>query len=241
MSNTNTGMQWDEPFGWAPTNWIAVAGLEAYGFRADAARIAQHFDATVDAGFAADGTIREKYNVVSGNSNVKVSAGYNANEIGFGWTNAVYLKMKQDYRKRTGTELAATDNVESHAGPQIRKGASIANGSAPSSLFLALNYSGSASVPFTLKLPVSTSRRYSAVRRPPNGIVALGHNRLSGFRHHAHVARLQFKPHLLRGASLQMNPLEAPQRPERRARNLREVEIKLRNLIARLACRYWSQ
>ena len=27
-SNTNTGLQWDEPFGWAPTNWIAVAGLE---------------------------------------------------------------------------------------------------------------------------------------------------------------------------------------------------------------------
>jgi alpha,alpha-trehalase len=26
MSNTNTGTQWDEPFGWAPTNWISVAG-----------------------------------------------------------------------------------------------------------------------------------------------------------------------------------------------------------------------
>ena len=23
MSNFNSGMQWDEPFGWAPTNWIA--------------------------------------------------------------------------------------------------------------------------------------------------------------------------------------------------------------------------
>ena len=52
-----------------------MAGLEAYGFRADAARIAEHFDATVDAGFAADGTIREKYNVVKGNSDVKVSTG----------------------------------------------------------------------------------------------------------------------------------------------------------------------
>ncbi|HEV2487707.1 MAG TPA: trehalase family glycosidase [Terracidiphilus sp.] len=98
-SNTNTGLQWDEPFGWAPTNWIAVAGLEAYGFRADAARIAQHFDATVDAGFAADNTIREKYNVVTGNSNVKVSAGYTTNEIGFGWTNAVYLKLKEVAQK----------------------------------------------------------------------------------------------------------------------------------------------
>jgi alpha,alpha-trehalase len=94
-SNTNTGLQWDEPFGWAPTNWIAVAGLEAYGFRADAARVAEHFDATVDAGFATDGTIREKYNVVKGNSDVQVSTGYTANVIGFGWTNAIYLKMRE--------------------------------------------------------------------------------------------------------------------------------------------------
>ena len=94
-SNTNTGLQWDEPFGWAPTNWIGVAGLNAYGFRTDAARIAQHFDATVDAGFAADGTIREKYDVVAGNSNVRVNTGYTTNEIGFGWTNAVYLKMRE--------------------------------------------------------------------------------------------------------------------------------------------------
>ncbi len=95
MSNTNTGLQWDEPYGWAPTNWIAVAGLDAMGFHADAARIAQHFDATVDAGFAADGTIREKYNVVAGNAHVTVSEGYTQNVIGFGWTNAVYLKFKE--------------------------------------------------------------------------------------------------------------------------------------------------
>jgi alpha,alpha-trehalase len=102
-SNTNTGLQWDNPFGWAPTNWIAVAGLNAYGFRADAARIAQHFNATVDAGFAADGTIREKYNVVIGTSDVKVSAGYISNEIGFGWTNAVYLKMNEVMQEKTIT------------------------------------------------------------------------------------------------------------------------------------------
>jgi alpha,alpha-trehalase len=94
-SNTNTELQWDEPYGWAPTNWIAVAGLDATGYRADAARIAAHFDATVDAGFAADGTIREKYNVVAANAQVAVSTGYKQDEIGFGWTNAVYLKMKE--------------------------------------------------------------------------------------------------------------------------------------------------
>ena len=102
-SNTNTGLQWDEPFGWAPTNWIAVAALEAYGFRSDAARIAGHFDGTVDKGFAADGKIREKYNMVAGDSNVKVSAGYSTNEIGFGWTNAIYLKMKEVMQEQTIT------------------------------------------------------------------------------------------------------------------------------------------
>lgn len=95
MSNYNSGMQWDEPFGWAPTNWIAVAGLDAAGFREVAKRIARKWNATVDTGFAHDGTIREKYNVVSGNANVHVSAGYTTNEIGFGWTNSAYLKMKE--------------------------------------------------------------------------------------------------------------------------------------------------
>jgi alpha,alpha-trehalase len=95
MSNFDSGMQWDEPFGWAPPNWVGVAGLDAAGFREDARRLAAKWDATVDEGFAHDGTIREKYNVVSGNANVQVKTGYKSNEIGFGWTNAVYLKMKQ--------------------------------------------------------------------------------------------------------------------------------------------------
>jgi alpha,alpha-trehalase len=103
MSNTNTGLQWDEPFGWAPTNWISIAGLEAAGFHADAARIAQHFDASVDEGFATDGTIREKYNVVSQNADVHIVTGYKMNVIGFGWTNAVYLKNKEIMQKPATT------------------------------------------------------------------------------------------------------------------------------------------
>ena len=95
MSNYDSGLQWDLPYGWAPTNWIAVAGLDATGYRSDAARIAAHFDATVDREFAADGTIREKYNVLAGNADVKISTGYKQNVIGFGWTNAVYLKMRE--------------------------------------------------------------------------------------------------------------------------------------------------
>jgi alpha,alpha-trehalase len=49
----------------------------------------------VDSGFATDGTILEKYNVSSQNTNVHVAIGYKANQIGFGWTNAVYLKLKE--------------------------------------------------------------------------------------------------------------------------------------------------
>jgi alpha,alpha-trehalase len=95
MSNTRSGMQWDDPYGWAPVNWIAVAGLDASGFRGEAKRVASAFDGTVDKGFARDGTIREKYNVTAGDANVQVSAGYKVNVIGFGWTNGVYLKMRE--------------------------------------------------------------------------------------------------------------------------------------------------
>ena len=103
MSDTVSGTQWDQPFGWAPTNWLAVAGLERYGFHADAARISQHFTKTVATNFAHDGTLREKYNVVDGSANVKVAAGYKSNVVGFGWTNGVYLRMQQLLARSTGS------------------------------------------------------------------------------------------------------------------------------------------
>jgi alpha,alpha-trehalase len=95
MSNYASGVQWDEPFGWAPTNWLGVEGLLAYGYKDDARRIAQKFTTSVEKGFAKDGTIREKYNMETGNSDVKVAAGYKMNVIGFGWTNGVYLRMQE--------------------------------------------------------------------------------------------------------------------------------------------------
>jgi alpha,alpha-trehalase len=93
-STQQTGAQWDAPFGWAPLEWIAVAGLERYGYHDAAFRLAQKWTATLEAGYARDGTIREKYNVQTGNADVSVTAGYTQNVIGFGWTNAVYLRMK---------------------------------------------------------------------------------------------------------------------------------------------------
>ncbi len=108
MSSTASGTQWDLPFGWAPTNWFAVAGLERYGFHEDATRISREFSSTVLENFKRDGTVREKYNVVSGSANVAVAAGYKANVIGFGWTNGVYLRMRDLLR---GPEVSAASST----------------------------------------------------------------------------------------------------------------------------------
>ena len=93
-SDVPSGVQWDLPFGWAPTNWLSVSGLNRYGYHEDAARIAREFSKTILDNFLRDGTIREKYNVADGSANVKVAAGYTSNVVGFGWTNAVYLKLQ---------------------------------------------------------------------------------------------------------------------------------------------------
>jgi alpha,alpha-trehalase len=93
-STTQSGLQWDLPFGWAPLNWFAADGLRKYGFVEDARRVASGFSQTVRDSFQKEGTIHEKYNVETGSSNVELIAGYR-NVVGFGWTNAVYEEMEQ--------------------------------------------------------------------------------------------------------------------------------------------------
>lgn len=95
MSDEESGTQWDLPFGWAPTNWFAIEGLEKYGFVDDSARLSEKFRNTVETNYLLDGTVREKYNVVDGSANIAVAAGYKANVIGFGWTNGVYARLAQ--------------------------------------------------------------------------------------------------------------------------------------------------
>jgi alpha,alpha-trehalase len=108
MSDTTSGTQWDLPFGWAPTNWLAIKGLDQYGFSADASRLAEKFSQTILQNFLADGTIREKYDVTSGSANVAVATGYKSNVVGFGWTNGVYLQMRDLLKKRPASALATS-------------------------------------------------------------------------------------------------------------------------------------
>jgi alpha,alpha-trehalase len=93
MSPLETTAQWDYPYGWAPVNLIAVEGLRRYGDSADADRLSFEFLATVLKNFRRDGTIREKYNVVTGSSEVRVKVGYAQNVVGFGWTNGTFLQL----------------------------------------------------------------------------------------------------------------------------------------------------
>jgi alpha,alpha-trehalase len=94
MSTTDSGVQWDAPYGWAPMEWLPAEGMRNFGDMKDAARISREFTATVRDNFASDRTIREKYNVVTGSSEFHVAAGYTENVVGFGWTNGVYLEME---------------------------------------------------------------------------------------------------------------------------------------------------
>jgi alpha,alpha-trehalase len=105
-SPNETGVQWDYPYGWAPLQLLAVEGLHRYGFTDDANRISYEFLSTVAENFKREGTIREKYDVVTRSSDVQVSAGYQANVVGFGWTNGVFLQLLQDLPKETIDRLA---------------------------------------------------------------------------------------------------------------------------------------
>ena len=90
-----SGNQWDSPFGWAPLQMIAVDGLRRYGYDDDAERISMKFLSLVRREFLRQGYIVEKYDVVSGGSNVagNIHFGYSANQAGFGWTNAAFTHL----------------------------------------------------------------------------------------------------------------------------------------------------
>jgi alpha,alpha-trehalase len=121
MSRQQTGVQWDLPYGWAPLQMLGVEGLRRYGFNQEADRISYKFLDTVLENFRRDGTIREKYNVVNRSNDSAVTAGYNQNVVGFGWTNGTFLvllhEMPKDMVKRLAAETAGLDSVHSERAP----------------------------------------------------------------------------------------------------------------------------
>jgi alpha,alpha-trehalase len=94
-SDRVTGSQWDAPFGWAPLQLFAALGLQRHGYDADARRIARAFVTLVVEDFERRGAIVEKYDVERRTSAVEagIRFGYAENQIGFGWTNGVFLEL----------------------------------------------------------------------------------------------------------------------------------------------------
>lgn len=107
MSRTETKAQWDYPYGWAPIQLLAVEGLRRYGYNQDADRISEKFLTMVVENFRRDGTIREKYNVVTRSSETQVEVGYKANIVGFGWTNGVFLELLHGMQQKKSAAATA--------------------------------------------------------------------------------------------------------------------------------------
>jgi alpha,alpha-trehalase len=113
MSNQETGGQWDFPYAWAPNQLLGLEGMRRYGFNEDADRVSYKFLSTVAQNFRHDGTIREKYNAVTRSSETAVTAGYNINIVGFGWTNGVFLNLLHDLPKPLAEQLAREQDNKS--------------------------------------------------------------------------------------------------------------------------------
>jgi hypothetical protein len=64
-SRETTEAQWDYPYGWAPDELIGADGLRRYGYSREAGEVASQFVSMVAGNFRHDGTIKEKYNVVT--------------------------------------------------------------------------------------------------------------------------------------------------------------------------------
>jgi alpha,alpha-trehalase len=87
--------QWAYPNGWAPLHFIAIKGLENYGYHAEARRIALKWLKNNLDWYNKHHVFLEKYNVV--NPDKPPAKGVYPSQVGFGWTNAVFERLCQDY------------------------------------------------------------------------------------------------------------------------------------------------
>lgn len=88
--------QWDYPNGWPNQQWIVIQGLINYGYKKDARRLAKKWLELNDKVFKETGKLWEKYNVVTGGIGQQ---GRYPNQTGFGWTNAVFLRLASLFKQ----------------------------------------------------------------------------------------------------------------------------------------------
>lgn len=93
-----TGEQWDAPNGWAPIQYIAVKGLQNYKYDSLAAQIATRWMSVNENVYKSTGKLVEKYNIED--TTLPGGGGEYPTQDGFGWTNGVYLKFTEMFRKQ---------------------------------------------------------------------------------------------------------------------------------------------
>lgn len=92
-----TGQQWDAPNGWAPLQWVAYKGLSNYQQHELADEIKKRWMSLNESTYADTGKMMEKYNVKD--IHIKAGGGEYPNQDGFGWTNGVYLALRNEIDK----------------------------------------------------------------------------------------------------------------------------------------------
>ncbi|MGD0584057.1 MAG: alpha,alpha-trehalase TreF [Bacteroidales bacterium] len=91
-----TTQQWDYPNGWAPLQWITIAGLRNYGENELAGKIKARWLALNELIYKKTHRMLEKYDVVGFQ---ETGGGEYPGQDGFGWTNGVYKKLSGEKRK----------------------------------------------------------------------------------------------------------------------------------------------
>ncbi|MCB0521986.1 MAG: alpha,alpha-trehalase TreF [Lewinellaceae bacterium] len=93
-SPIRSGQQWDAPNGWAPLQWVAIAGLRNYGFEKLAATIRSRWVDLNQKVYRNTGKMMEKYNVED--MGLDAGGGEYPVQDGFGWSNGVLLKLLKE-------------------------------------------------------------------------------------------------------------------------------------------------
>lgn len=84
--------QWDYPNGWPCLHYIVIKGLDNYGYKTEAKRVAEKYVALVENVFEKTENFWEKYNVTDGSINV--SNEYKMPTM-LGWSAGVYIFAKE--------------------------------------------------------------------------------------------------------------------------------------------------
>lgn len=87
--------QWAYPNGWAPLHFLVIKGLQRYGYQDEARHITFKWLKTNLNWFEQHGNFLEKYNVVQPEK--PPLKGVYPSQTGFGWTNAVFERLCQEY------------------------------------------------------------------------------------------------------------------------------------------------